>query len=108
MSVATLPQKEIRWSPRLIKRLRDDRTQAEFAELLGAAVEEVEHWESGQAAPNAKQMELLSGLAEKEHFLRDWKLADSGVLRTDLDEALSQHRKEIGQLLDYKAGKLQE
>jgi transcriptional regulator with XRE-family HTH domain len=108
MSVATLPQKEIRWTPRLIKRLRDRRTQAEFAELLGTAVEEIEFWESGQAAPNPEQMESLSELAEKEHFLRDWKLAGSGVLRTDLEEVLSQHRKEIGQLLDYRAGRLQE
>lgn len=108
MSVATLPKKEIRWTPRLIKRLRDERTQAEFAELLGATVEEIELWESGQAAPNAKQMELLSGLAEKECFLRDWKLAGSGVLRTDLGEALSQHRKEISQLLDCRVCKLQD
>ncbi len=108
MSVATLPQKEIRWTPRLIKRLRDERTQAEFAVLLGAAVEEVELWESGQAVPNAGQTEYLFELAEKERFLRDWKLAGSGVLRTDLDEALSQHRRELSQLLDCRAGKLQE
>ena len=105
MSVATLHQKEIRWTSRLIKRLREERTQAEFAELLGAIEEEVELWESGQEEPNAEQMKHLSELAEREHFLRDWKLAGSGVLRTDLDEALSQQRKEINQLLDCRAGK---
>ena len=75
MCVATLHQKEIRWTSRLIKRLREDRTQAEFAELLGATVVEVELWESGQAEPNAEQTKHLSELAEREHFLRDWKLA---------------------------------
>lgn len=108
MSVATLPQKEIRWTSRLIKRLRDRRTQSEFAELLGATVEEIELWESGQAAPNSRQTEYLSEFAEKERFLRNWKLAGSGVLRTDLGEALSQNRREISQLLDYRADKLQE
>lgn len=108
MSVATLPQKEIRWTSRLIKRLRDRRTQSEFAELLRVAVEEVEFWESGQEAPNPEQLESLSELAEKEHFLRDWKLAGSGVLRTDLDEVLSQHRKEISQLIDCSVDRLQE
>lgn len=84
MSVATLPQKKIRWTARLIKRLRDGRTQAEFAELLGATVEDVEFWESGQLTPNAEQTEHLSELAGKERFLHDWKLAGSGVLQTDL------------------------
>ena len=108
MSVATLPQKEIRWSPRLIKRLRDERTHAEFAELLSATVGEVELWESGQAEPSAEQMNHLSELAEGEHFLRDWKLAGSGVLRTGLDEALSEYRREISQLLDCRASKSHE
>lgn len=108
MSVAVLPKKEIRWTPRLIKRLRQERTFAELAELLGANAEDIELWENGQAEPTIEEMTRLSELADKEGFLRDWKLAGSGVLQADLEEILSKHRKEVSQLLDYRASKLQE
>ena len=108
MSVATLPEKVIRWTPSLIKRLREKRTPAEFAELLGASAEEVELWERGQLTPDAEQAKHLSSLAQQERFLRDWKLAGSGLLRTDLEETIARHRKEVSQLLDYRASKLQE
>jgi len=84
MSVATLPKKEIRWTPSLIKRLRHDRAYSELAELLGANAEDIELWENGQAEPTIEEMTHLSELADREGFLRDWKLADSGVLHTDL------------------------
>lgn len=108
MSVATLPKKEIRWTPGLIKRLRQNRTYVELAELLGANAEDIELWESGRAEPVAEEIECLSELAERERFLRDWRLAGSGVLRSGWEEALSKHRNEISQLLDYRASKLQE
>src|SRR5215471_5822372 len=81
-------QKQARqWTPHLIKRLRGKRTQAEFGALLGAPKNTVWRWEAGQACPDASYSGQLSELAEREHFLKDWKLAGSMRLNDDLESA---------------------
>lgn len=108
MSTATLPQKEIRWSASLIKRLRGNRTNADLAALLGVTSEEIELWQTGELELSADQAKKLSALAAREHFLRDWKLAGSGVLLGNLDEAFDNQSRELRQLLDQRANRLQE
>jgi transcriptional regulator with XRE-family HTH domain len=108
MSIATLPRKETRWTPRLIKRLRGNRSLDEFASLLNVSVEEVALWENGQSEPDVAQMEKLSKLAEREQFLKDWKLAGSGKLIGDLDVASQELSDELEHLLDERAQRLQE
>ena len=70
------------------RRLRGKRTQSQFAALIGTAPNTVSRWEVGRVGPGAEQLRRLSELAEKEHFLEDWKLAGSGILAGDLDRAL--------------------
>jgi DNA-binding transcriptional regulator YiaG len=54
---------EICRSPRLIKRLRGKRTQAEFGALLGTSKNTVWRWEAGQARPDAGYAARLLELA---------------------------------------------
>lgn len=79
--------KETRWTPRLIKQLRGKHSLAEFAASVGASKNTVARWEAGCAAPNTKHSERLSELAEREHFLKDWKLVGSMSLVGDLENA---------------------
>jgi len=106
MSVATLPKKETRWTSRLIRRLRGSRSPEEFALSLNVSVEEVELWENGQAEPDAAQIEKLSELAEREQFLKDWKLAGSGELIGDLSVASQEASDDLKHLLDERAQRL--
>lgn len=108
MSVATFPKKETRWTPRLIKRLRRNRSLDEFASLLNVSVEEGALWENGQSEPDIAQMEKLSELAEREQFLKNWKLAGSGELIGDLDVASQELSDELAHSLDERARRLQE
>lgn len=106
MSVAVLPEKETRWTPRLIKRLRGIRSLPEFASLLEVNLEEVGLWESGQLAPANTQLANLAALAEREQFLKEWKLAGSGVLINELETASAELADEMKQLLDDRAQEL--
>ena len=78
---------EIRWTPRLIRRLRGQRTQTEFGILLGAPKNTVWRWEAGHARPDARYVTRLSALARNEHFLADWELVGSMTLLSDLGSA---------------------
>lgn len=80
-------KKEMHWSPRLVKKLRGKRTLADFGALIGAPKNTVWRWEAGQAQPDVTYAERLSELAEREHFLKDWKLAGSMTLVGDLEAA---------------------
>ena len=80
-------KKEIRWTPRLIKQLRGKRSLATFGALLGAPKNTVWRWEAGNAVPDATYSDLLSRLAEREHFLKDWKLVGSMTFLGDLESA---------------------
>lgn len=82
-----LMNKETRWTPRLIKQLRRKRSLVEFAASVGASRNTVTRWEAGYAAPNSTHSEGLSELAEREHFLEDWKLVGSMALAGDLESA---------------------
>jgi len=75
------------WTPRLVKQLRGKRRLADFGTLIGAPKNTVWRWEAGQAQPDANYSERLSELAEREHFLKDWKLAGSMELIGDLESA---------------------
>ena len=79
-------QKEISWTPVLIKKLRGKRTQTEFGTILGVPKNTVWRWENGQANPTIESARRLSAVADKERFLKDWKLAGSGEIAGDLEE----------------------
>jgi len=80
-------RKEMHWTPRLVKQLRGKRTLADFGALIGAPKNTVWRWEAGQAQPDATYAERLSKLAERERFLKDWKLVGSMTLVGDLEGA---------------------
>lgn len=83
----TLARKEMRWTPRLIKRLRGKHTLAEFGALLRAPKNTVWRWEAGKSQPDAAYAERLSLLAERERFLQDWRLVGSMTMLGDLESA---------------------
>lgn len=85
--MTTTTKKEIRWTPRLIKQLRGKRSLADFGAPLGAPKNTVWRWEARNAGPDATYSVRLSELAEREHFLKDWKLAGSMTLLGDLEGA---------------------
>ncbi len=89
MTVETtaLPVKKVRWTPRLIKRLRGKRTLAEFGALLNAPKNTVWRWEAGKSQPDSAYVGRLSELTEREHFLKDWNLVGSMTLVDDLETA---------------------
>jgi transcriptional regulator with XRE-family HTH domain len=101
-------KKTIRWTPRLIKRLRGERTLAEFGALVGATANTIRRWEEGRVAPDAEHAKKLSELAEREHFLREWNLAGSGVLVGDLESASRRLATEIQETLQHRAQRLRE
>lgn len=92
-------EKETGWTPRLIKQLRGKRSLAGFGALLGAPKNTVWRWEAGQARPDRIYSERLSNLAERERFLKDWKLAGSMTLIGDLESA----KNEIARLFRKSA-----
>ena len=75
------------WTPRLIKRLRGKRTQAEFAALLGTSKNTVWRWESNKSYPAPYFLTRLSDLAKRECFHNDWQLVGSITLLGDLEAA---------------------
>ena len=76
-----------RWTPRLIRKLRGKRSLSEFGVLLGAPKNTVWRWEAGKSRPVSAYATRLSKLAEREHFLTDWRLAGSMMLLGDLESA---------------------
>lgn len=99
-------KKTIRWTPRLIKRLRGNRTLTEFGVVVGAAPNTVRRWEDGRVAPDVEHAQKLSELAERESFLQDWKLAGSGVLVGDLEAAARRLAAEVRESLERRAQRL--
>jgi|SRR5689334_17044490 hypothetical protein len=85
--MTTAVKKQMRWTPRLIKQLRGKRSLAAFGAELHAPKNTVWRWEAGQARPDATYSERLSELAERERFLKDWKLAGSMTMHGDLESA---------------------
>jgi DNA-binding XRE family transcriptional regulator len=85
--MSSIAKKEIRWTPRLIRELRGERALADFASSIGASRNTVSGWEAGKVQPDETYSERLSELAEREHFLKDWKLAGSMRLLDDLENA---------------------
>jgi len=104
----TLPEKKIRWTPRLINRLRGKRTLAEFGSLLGAPKNTVWRWEAGKSQPDDTYAERLSELAEREHFLKDWNLVGSMTLLDDLESAKAEIAEMFRQSLERSARQLAE
>ena len=103
-----IQKKAIRWTPRLIRRLRGKRTQVEFAVLVQATMNTVWRWEDGRSQPDAEHTRLLSELAERERFLKDWRLAGSATLVGDIDAALQQSSLEKRQTWEQRAKSLQD
>ncbi|HYV06794.1 MAG TPA: hypothetical protein VFB82_19520, partial [Blastocatellia bacterium] len=85
--MSTIAKKEIQWTPRLIRELRGQRTHAEFGTFIGATKNMVWRWETSKAQPDATFTERLSELAERERFLKDWKLVGSMRILDDLETA---------------------
>ena len=104
----TIDKKEIRWTPRLIKRLRGKRTLADFGALIGAPKNTVWRWEAGQAQPDASYSDRLANLAQRERFLEDWKLAGSMTLLGDLESAKSEIAALFRKSLERSARQLTE
>jgi transcriptional regulator with XRE-family HTH domain len=104
----TLPEKKMRWTPRLIKRLRGNRTLTEFGVLLGAPKNTVWRWEAGKSQPDVTYSARLSEIAEREHFLSDWKLVGSMTLVGDLERAKGEIAKLFRQSLERTASQLAE
>jgi hypothetical protein len=98
----------LQWTPHLIKRLRGQRTQAEFGVLLGAPKNTVWRWEASQAHPDARYAARLSALAEHEHFLIDWQLIGSMTLLGDLESARADIAKLFRTSLDRTSRQLAE
>jgi len=74
----------------LIRELRGERTLVDFAASIGTGKSTVSGWETGKAQPDETYSERLSALAEREHFLKDWKLAGSMRLLDDLENSDAQ------------------
>jgi transcriptional regulator with XRE-family HTH domain len=106
--ITTRPKKELRWTPRLIKRLRGKRTLAELGALLGAPKNTVWRWEAGKSQPDEIYAARLSDLAMRERFLKDWKLAGSVTLLADLDSAKAEIAAMFRQSLERTARQLGE
>jgi transcriptional regulator with XRE-family HTH domain len=104
----TSPKKETHWTPGLIKRLRGKRTLAEFGALLGAPKNTVWRWEAGKSHPDVTYAARLSEIAEREHFLSDWKLVGSMTLVGDLESAKAEIAKLFQQSLERTASQLME
>ena len=84
------------WTPEKIRKLRGKRTQGEFGKNIRVPKNTVWRWEAGYARPDAERSRRLSRIAEKERFVRGWKLAGSAVLLGDIEEAsrhLARHFK---------------
>ena len=75
--VRTSPQSSNAWTRALIRRLRGKRTQAEFGRVLGVPKNTVWRWEAGAVAPASGNVRRLHRLAERERFLRSFKVAGS-------------------------------
>ncbi|HEX5085990.1 MAG TPA: helix-turn-helix transcriptional regulator [Blastocatellia bacterium] len=108
VETATLPEKKIRWTSRLIKRLRGKRSLAEFGALLGAPKNTVWRWEAGKSQPDGAYAERLSKLAERERFLKDWNLVGSMTLLDDLESAKTEIAEMFRQSLERSARQLVE
>ena len=104
----TITKKEIAWTPRLIKRLRGKRSQAEFGALVGATANTIWRWEDGRSLPDQQHSQKLSALAERERFLKEWKLAGSGTLTGNLDTASSSLSGKLRQTLARRRQALHE
>lgn len=78
--------KEIIWTPALIKALRSKRTQADFGKIIGVPRNTVWRWEAGLARPLPAHARKLSKVAEKERFLADWQLVGSITLIGNLED----------------------
>jgi hypothetical protein len=108
VKTAILSEKEMRWTPQLIKQLRGKRTLAEFGALLGAPKNTVWRWEAGKSQPDETYAERLSELAERERFLDDWNLVGSMRLLGDLESARTEIAEMFRQSLERTADQLAE
>ena len=104
----SVTKNEMRWTPRLVKQLRGKRTLADLGALIGAPKNTVWRWEAGQARPDATYAELLSELAEREHFLKDWKLVGSMTLVGDLESAKAEIAELFRKSVERTASQLTE
>jgi len=86
-------RKEIFWSPALIKKLRGKRTQEEFGSLLAVPKNTVWRWETGGVKPAGENAKRLSELADREYFLKDWKLVGSVEVLDDLEKGSKKLKK---------------
>jgi transcriptional regulator with XRE-family HTH domain len=108
MDTITVIEKEIRWTPRLVKQLRGKRTLAEFGELLGAPKNTVWRWEAGKSHPDDVYAERLSELADREHFFSEWSLVGSMTLLGDPESAKPEIAALFRQSLERSARQLVE
>ena len=77
----------IAWTGSLVRRLRGKRTQAQFGALLRVPKNTVWRWESDRVTPDAQNARRLARLAERERFLKDWRVAGSLKVEGDIEQA---------------------
>jgi transcriptional regulator with XRE-family HTH domain len=106
--MTTVTKKKMRWTPRLVKQLRGKRSLAEFGTRLGAPKNTIWRWEAGQSHPDATYADRLSELAERERFLKDWKLAGSMTLHGDLESARAEITRMFRESAEKTASQLAE
>lgn len=60
---------------------------------MGVPKNTVWRWEQGHAKPARENVRRLQAVADKERFLKDWKLAGSIEILGDLEEGSRQIRE---------------
>lgn len=106
--MSAIANKEIRWTPRLIRELRGNRTPADFGALLRASRNSVSRWEAGKTQPDAACSERLSQLADQEHFLKDWNLVGSVTLLDEPENAQAEIAALFSKAIERSARQLAE
>ena len=101
-----MTKKEMRWSSagQTVARKRKLPTLEHYR----CAKEYRWRWEAGQAQPDATYAERLSELAEREHFLKDWKLVGSMTLVGDLESAKAEIAELFRRSVERTASQLSE
>jgi transcriptional regulator with XRE-family HTH domain len=106
MATTTIDKKEINWTPRLIKRLRGNRSFQQFAALLGTTANTVWRWEDARTTPAEHYQQKLSDLASNEHFFSNWKLVGSIELVENFELVHKEFRQRVKSTLNKRAKEL--
>jgi len=74
--------------------------------MLGVPKNKVWRWEAGRTKPEAGYAARLSELADRERFLKDWKLVGSMTLIGNLESAKAEIAKMFRKSFERTASQL--